>query len=134
MTCGWPLFEYNAKFVNAGGERMPYPCEYFDAVISVNALDHVDDFERVAAEIQRVLKREGEIYFEVEYHIPTVTEPVQLNDARVVEAFSRCKLSKIIDRTGHEMFATLVSRFDLLPNQFQRFGAERFVTWRGIRR
>jgi ubiquinone/menaquinone biosynthesis C-methylase UbiE len=53
---------------------MPYPDAYFDAVISVNALDHVDDFERVASEMQRVLRKGGGIYFEVECHAPAVTE------------------------------------------------------------
>jgi ubiquinone/menaquinone biosynthesis C-methylase UbiE len=123
-----------AKFINIGGEALPYPDGYFDAVISVNALDHVDDFERVASEMQRVLKREGGVYFEVEYHPPTITEPINLSDSRVMKAFSECDLKMIVNRTGREMFEALVKRFDLLPNQFERFGAERFVTWHGIRR
>src|SRR5437868_2675757 len=92
MAAGWPLFEYDAKFLGVRGECLPYPDGYFDAVISVNALDHVDDFERVASEIQRVLRRGGGIHFEVEYHGPTVTEPVKLSDTRIVKAFSSCDL------------------------------------------
>lgn len=134
MASGWPLFDYDAKFINIGGEELPYPDGYFDAVISVNALDHVDDFERVASEMQRVLRRGGGIYFEVEYHTPTVTERIALNDLRVVEAFTECDLQTILSRTGKEKFETLVKRFDLLPNQFDRFGADRFVTWHGVRR
>jgi ubiquinone/menaquinone biosynthesis C-methylase UbiE len=134
MDAGWPLFEYNAKFVNCGGESLPYPSEYFDAVISVNALDHVDDFERVALEMQRVLKRGGGVYFEVEYHAPTVTEPITLTDARVTQAFPDCDLETKANRTGLEMFESLVRRFDLLPNQFERFDAQRFVTWHGVRK
>jgi len=134
QTAGWPLFEYDTKFVSIRGETLPYPDGYFDAVISVNALDHVDDFERVASEMQRVLRRGGGVYFEVEYHAPTVTEPINLDDSRVMTAFSGCELNMIVNRSGREMFKALVERFDLLPNQFQRFAAERFVTWHGIRR
>jgi SAM-dependent methyltransferase len=133
MTAGWPLFEYDAKFINTGGECLPYPDGYFDAVISVNALDHVEDFEKVASEMQRVLRRGGEAYFEVEYHMPTVTEPVKLNDARVVDAFSRCELTPVINRSGWEMYQAMVTRFDLLPFQFQHFKG-RFCTWHGVRR
>lgn len=135
LAAGWPLFEYDAKFINIAGEALPYPDGYFDAAISVNALDHVDDFERVVSQIQRVLRKGGGVYFEVEYHEPTVTEPIKLNDSRVMKAFSECQLEMIVNRTGREMFEALVKRFDLLPNQFERFGdAERFVTWHGVRR
>lgn len=134
IAVGWPLYDYDAKFINSGGESMPYPNGYFDAVISVNALDHVDDFERVASEIQRVVKRGGGIYFEVEYHMPTITEPITLTDDRIVAGFSQCKMKTMINRTGHEMFEALAHKFDLLPNQFQRFGEDHYITWHGIRR
>ena len=134
MAAGWPLFDYDAKFIATGGESLPFPDGYFDAVISVNALDHVDDFERCASEMQRVLRRGGGIYFEVEYHAPTVMEPNRLSDARVVEAFPECEVQVVVSRTAREMFETLVNRFDLVPNQFQHFGEQPYVTWRGIRR
>ena len=134
MQAGWPLFAYDAKFVNTGGESLPYPDGYFDAVISVNALDHVDDFERVASEMQRVLKPGGGAYFEVEYHTPTVTEPLRLSDERVVRAFSGCDLKLITARSGREVFETLVKRFNLVPFEFQHFGAAKFCTWHGIRK
>lgn len=133
LAAGWPLFDYDAKFFSIRAESLPYPDGYFDAGISVNALDHVDDFGRVASEMQRVVKRGGGLYFEVEYHSPTVTEPISLSDARVVEAFSRCELKKVVSRSGREMFAALVKRFDLLPNH-PRFGEETFTTWHAVRR
>ncbi|WP_348268914.1 class I SAM-dependent methyltransferase [Edaphobacter paludis] len=133
MAAGWPLYDYDAKFVSMGGERMPYPDAYFDSVISVNALDHVDDFGQVASEMHRVVKPGGSIDFEVEYHAPTVPEPIEMTDEKVLEAFHGFELKPVISRTGHEMFETLASRFDLIPNQFERFGKERFVTWHGIK-
>jgi SAM-dependent methyltransferase len=133
MSYGWPLYHYDAKIINVGGERMPYEDGYFDSIISVNALDHVDDFEQVATEMQRVVKRGGAIHFEVEYHAPTETEPITLTDERIVRAFPQCEMEVVINRTGREMFEALVGRFDLIPNQFQRFGDERYVTWRALR-
>ena len=50
MASGWPLFEYEAKIINTGGEELPYPDCYFDAAISVNALDR-ENFEQVALEM-----------------------------------------------------------------------------------
>src|SRR5579863_3983879 len=120
MEAGWPLFGYDATFVNTGGESLPYPDGYFDAVISVNALDHVDDFERVASEMQRVLKAGGRAFFEVEYHAPTVTEPVRLSDAKVLRAFSKCNLKLVANRTGEELFEALVKRFHLAPFEIGR--------------
>ena len=58
-----------------------------DAVISVNAIDHVDDIVKTAAEIRRVLKPGGEVAMQVHYHKSTKTEPVELNDARFQALF-----------------------------------------------
>src|SRR5215469_9818288 len=118
MAAGWPLYDYDAKFINAGGESLPYRDGYFDSVISVNALDHVDDFEQTAREMERVVKPGGRIYFEVEYHEPTVTEPLKLDDARVLRAFSRSKLTAVVRRSGKELYEALLERFDLLPFDF----------------
>lgn len=129
MRAGWPLFAYDAKFIAQGGEQLPYPDAYFDAVISVNALDHVDDFDKVASEMQRVVRRDGEIRFEVEYHAATVTEPLQLDDDKVRRAFHACDSQIVCSRTGREMYHELVHRYDLITGRLDRFGDERFVTW-----
>jgi ubiquinone/menaquinone biosynthesis C-methylase UbiE len=134
LEAGWPLFAYDAKFLSIGAEKLPYPDGYFDAVISVNALDHVDDFGSVASEMQRVLKKGGELRFEVEYHTPTVNEPHQLDDAQVRAAFNQSNLEVVVNRSGREMFTEMAKRFNLLENQFERFDKERFVTWVGTKR
>lgn len=132
MTGGWPLFEYDAKFINVGAESLPYPNAYFDGLISVNALDHVDNFEGVASEMERVLKPGGGVYFEVEYHPPTITEPLELSESKVIRAFPHCELKSIVKRTGKEVYETLLKRFKLLPFEFKHFDSN-FCTWHGIR-
>jgi ubiquinone/menaquinone biosynthesis C-methylase UbiE len=80
---GYPLD--GMEYVCAPAEAMPFADDSFDAVISMNALDHVDDFGAVAREIQRVAR--GLIRIEVHYHAPTVTEPLALDDDIVRECF-----------------------------------------------
>jgi SAM-dependent methyltransferase len=102
LQAGWPLHIYRpgTRFVQGYAEHMPLEDGYFDAVISVNAMDHVDDFERTAEEIRRVLKPGGMLCMHLHYHPPAVTEPVQLDDGRVGEAFHWCSgLRKRRERT-----------------------------------
>jgi SAM-dependent methyltransferase len=134
LDSGWPLYDYDAKFVSARAERMPYANSYFDAVISVNALDHVDDFRQAAAEIQRVVKVGGSLYFEIEYHSPTVNEPQKLNDDVVLDSFRNCELRKVCERGKREMFQSMIDRFGLIRGRFDQYtDRERFVTWHGRR-
>jgi SAM-dependent methyltransferase len=132
VRSGWPLYAYDATFVNSRAEEMPYPDDWFDAVISVNALDHVDDFHAVAAEMQRVLRPGGGIYFEVEYHEPTVNEPLRLDDDIVAGAFARCSLTRVLQRGKRQVFADIARRFDLSASVFDGFtDVDRFTTWHG---
>ena len=41
------------------GENLPYPDDYFDAVVCVDVLEHVTDLTEVLAEVARVLKPGG---------------------------------------------------------------------------
>lgn len=75
-------------FCEANAEKMPFSSHFFDVVLSVNAIDHVDDFEQAAAEIIRVLKPGGKLAMHVHYHPATECEPLELNDGRVRAAFS----------------------------------------------
>jgi SAM-dependent methyltransferase len=135
-AAGFPLTDFDAILVNGYAEAIPYPDHYFDSVISVNALDHVDDFERAAAEMTRVTKPDGGLYIEVEYHAPTTTEPVVLTDERVQSAFSAFHMTPIVARTGRQMFAALTSRFRLCTTErtIAAFRDTRFVTWHGRKR
>jgi len=92
LHAGWPLHIYRpgTRFVQGYAEDMPLENGFFDAVISVNAMDHVDDFERTAEEIRRVLKPGGRLCMHLHYHPPAATEPIQLDDRRVLQAFHWC--------------------------------------------
>jgi ubiquinone/menaquinone biosynthesis C-methylase UbiE len=89
IEIGIPFHYYNkVKFINAFAEKMPFPNNYFDAVISVNAIDHVDDFNLVAEEVKRIIKPGGKLRMHIHYHKKTPTEPIELNDEIVSNAYS----------------------------------------------
>lgn len=105
MEVGYPIHIYgNTEFINAYSEDIPFEDNSFDVVISVNALDHVDDFEKTASEIRRVLKKDGKVAFHIDTHKPTITEPLELNEKRIKESFSWCKnfkkVKESVDKYG----------------------------------
>jgi ubiquinone/menaquinone biosynthesis C-methylase UbiE len=85
-------------------EKMPFEDNYFDAVMSVNAIDHVDDFEQVASEIKRVLKDDGYFCMHVHYHKPTKCEPLELNDEIFLKSYGWVKnLTRISESNTKDM-------------------------------
>ena len=46
-------------------------------------VDHVDNIEKTAQEVRRVLKPSGRFRMHVHYHPPTMPEPLDLNDENV---------------------------------------------------
>lgn len=52
----------NLSPVNGAGENLPFPNGYFDVVICMDVLEHVQDPEKMLAEISRVLKPQSLLY------------------------------------------------------------------------
>ena len=101
MDAGFPIhiYESRARFVYGFAEKMPFENHFFDAVISVNALDHVADFKLTVNEIKRVLKPGGKVRLHLHFHNKTITEPLELNDSIVSEAFYWCEGFRKIDES-----------------------------------
>lgn len=97
---GYPIDEYSDRitYLANRSENIDLPDASVDAVISVNAIDHVDDFEASAREIKRILKPSGKVRFEVHYHKARVCEPHELNDERVFNAYKEIGIHKIKSR------------------------------------
>lgn len=107
LADGYPMHYYgNAHFINSPAEYMPISDNFFDAVIAINAIDHVNDFGQTAQEIKRVLKPDGKFAMHVHYHQATPAEPIELNDNIFLESYGWCKnLKKInesVKKTGWE--------------------------------
>jgi len=94
---GFPVDEYSKRltYVSCPAENMPFEDEFFDAIISVNAIDHVDDLAQVASEISRVLRPGGIVRFWIEYHTPRILEPWSIDDATIIRYFGRLGIKKI---------------------------------------
>lgn len=58
-----------AGFLGADARRLPFPDETFDRVICSEVMEHVQDYQRVARELHRVVKRGGRLAVT----IPTAT-------------------------------------------------------------
>lgn len=65
---GDPTYSDNITCMEAPAEKVPVGDNFFDAIVSVNAIDHVDDFPLAAYEICRVIKPDGILVFAVQYH------------------------------------------------------------------
>ncbi len=114
IEAGFPTDLYDrARFVCGSAESVPFPNSYFDVVISVNAIDHVDDFEQAAQEIGRVMKPGGKLRLHVHYHPGTIAEPIELNDARMAKAFDWEPSFRKISESKSKRGTTLT-----LPDEF----------------
>jgi 2-polyprenyl-3-methyl-5-hydroxy-6-metoxy-1,4-benzoquinol methylase len=76
----------------------------YGAVISVNAIDHVDDFALAIAACENLCSEGGEIRMDIHYHAPTVTEPHVLNDEIVAAAFKKFDMKKIAENPSHVFY------------------------------
>ena len=121
---GFPLSEFTDRvtFVRGFAEDMPFPGQSFDAVISVNAIDHVDDFARAASEISRVLKKDGVLRMQVHYHPPRKLEPYALTDEDVLAHFGHLGIEKISEEVPSGPARDPGSSPDVDPR-------ERLVVW-----
>jgi SAM-dependent methyltransferase len=75
-------------FIAGMAESIPLARHSLDAMISVNALDHVDDIQQTVREIRRVLRPGGLLRFHLHYHAPTACEPIAFTDEMVATLFS----------------------------------------------
>jgi len=75
---------------------------FFDAVISINVIDHADDIHKTALGIKRVLKPDGKIRIQAHYHKKAVTEPLELNDEVMTKAFSQCEGFKKVKQSAQK--------------------------------
>jgi SAM-dependent methyltransferase len=94
--CGYPRSTDRVEETIEDFESMATNDSY-DAVISVNAIDHVDDFMKAIEVCERVCDKDGEIRMDIHYHAPTVTEPHVLNDEIVKSAFKIFDMKKIAE-------------------------------------
>lgn len=114
---GFPQHLYpDVTFIEAPAESIPVDNHFFDAIISVNAIDHVDDLPQVARELYRVAKPGCIFRVHVHYHPATVCEPVEIDDEIFSGLFGWVKGLRIIEKQ-QKSFSNTVN------------GMEQYVLW-----
>lgn len=104
------------RFIDSSAEVIPIEDNFFDAIISVNAIDHVDDLERVATELKRVAKPDCQFVMHVHYHKATVYEPIEINDELFCQLFNWVRGLRVVNYS-QESYSNLLD------------GNEKFVLW-----
>lgn len=102
QDCGYPPC---INSVESTIEKYTSVCsQSYDAVISVNAIDHVDNFQAAIEACESLCDTDGEIRMDIHYHAPTVTEPHVLNDEIVSSAFKHFDMKKIAENPSHVFY------------------------------
>jgi len=66
----FPHWQTSATTIAAVGEALPFRDQSFDIALCENVVDHAESPQRIAAELIRVLKPGGLLYFTVNIHHP----------------------------------------------------------------
>ena len=81
------LLQHNMIYLKNTEQVIPIPSEFFDVLFTLNAIDHVDNFEEVCNEVLRVLKPDGEFIGSFNLNEPaSATEPQCLTEEKIKEA------------------------------------------------
>ncbi len=66
----FPRWQSCAATIAAVGEQLPFPDHSFDVVLCDNVVDHAESPKQIVAELVRILKPRGLLYFTVNVHHP----------------------------------------------------------------
>jgi teichuronic acid exporter len=84
------LSGHDLTYLNCPAEAIDLPTNSVDSVISLNALDHVESFEKAVNEIFRILKPGGRIILSLNHQThPTITEPHIIDLNRLKKALNK---------------------------------------------
>jgi SAM-dependent methyltransferase len=85
----WPGDERNNIQIYSPLHKIPFESNYFDAILCIAVLEHVENPEEVVPELYRVLKPGGHSILEVpflqpEHKVPTDFQVAQMRDVALV--------------------------------------------------
>jgi ubiquinone/menaquinone biosynthesis C-methylase UbiE len=86
LSIGYPLQDHGITYIDCKAEDMPFAEGFFDMVVCINALDHVDNLELTVKEISRILRMGGRFLGQFNFHkVPARTEPICLTHGKLAE-------------------------------------------------
>ena len=110
----FPAWQDRAKTLSAFGERLPFDGAAFDVVLCDNVVDHAESPRRIVAEIARVLRPGGLLYFTVNVHHPLYHAAASLHAAWRALGVP-FEITPFADHTVHLTRSTALRLFDGLP-------------------
>jgi len=76
------IISHNMLYIKSTESCIPIPSNFVDVIFSLNAMDHVDNFSIMSAEVLRILKKGGILYCSFNLGEPkSVTEPQNLSES-----------------------------------------------------
>ena len=80
------IISHGMIYVKSTEEVIPLPSNYIDILFTLNAMDHVDNFEETCKEVIRIIRPGGELIasFNINEH-PTSCEPQMLTEELIKE-------------------------------------------------
>lgn len=112
----FPRWQTQATTIAAVGEQLPFRDQSCDVVLCDNVVDHAESPARIVAELARILKRDGLLYFTVNVHHPVyaIAASVHAGWRAVGIPF---EVGPFADHTTHLTVATANQLFASLPLQ-----------------
>lgn len=80
--------------IEANAERIPFKKNYFDIVLMIEVLEHLENPLDVLFEIKRILKINGQFYFSIPFIYPVHADPYDF------QRWTSTKIKKEIERVG----------------------------------
>lgn len=78
------IISHDMIYVKCTESAIPVPSDFIDILFTLNALDHVDSFEKMSKEIVRIIKPEGELIGSFNLNEPpTACEPISLSEEMI---------------------------------------------------
>lgn len=110
----FPKWQRRAKTIKAYGESLPFEDGSFDLVLCDNVIDHAESPEAILAEIARVLRPGGTLFFTVHVHHPIYALASHVHAACCVFG-GRLEFGPFADHTVHFTLRAIRSRLAALP-------------------
>ena len=112
----FPRWQSCAATIAAVGERLPFPEQSFAVVICDNVVDHAESPAKIVAELVRVLRPGGLLYFTVNVHHPLYALAAGIHSGWRALGVSY-EVGPFADHTTHLTLAAASRLFANLPLQ-----------------
>ena len=110
----FPAWQRRAQTVAAFGEQLPFRDQSFDVVLCDNVVDHAENPRGIVAELVRILKADGLLYFTVNIHHSVYSVAARAHSAWNAMGM-KYEIGPVADHTTHLTFTDAQQLFANLP-------------------